>query len=146
MSTGSTSAPTEAVHPDLAGGVAVVTGGGRGLGFSMAAALARQGMHVALLDVLSDVADAADRLADASGARTVGLSADVTDGASLATAFDAATDRLGEPSVLLNAAGVALWADSVDLPAADWRRVVDMGKLRGRCSLWEDRPGRCMPG
>jgi NAD(P)-dependent dehydrogenase (short-subunit alcohol dehydrogenase family) len=126
MSTGSTSGPSEAVHPDLAGRVAVVTGGGRGLGLSMAAALARQGMHVALLDVLTDVADVAGRMAQASGVRTAGVFADVTDEASLAAAFDEVAARLGEPTVLVNAAGVALWADSEDVPAADWRRVVDV--------------------
>jgi NAD(P)-dependent dehydrogenase (short-subunit alcohol dehydrogenase family) len=48
MSTGATHDHTEAVHPDLAGGLAVISGGGRGLGRSMAGALARQGMHVAI--------------------------------------------------------------------------------------------------
>ena len=44
---------------DLNGQVAVVTGGARGIGFSLAGALARLGVHVALLDLLPDVTDSA---------------------------------------------------------------------------------------
>jgi NAD(P)-dependent dehydrogenase (short-subunit alcohol dehydrogenase family) len=117
----------EALHPDLAGGVAVVTGGGRGLGRSMAGALGRQGMHVALLDVLADVEDEASRLGqECGGLATMGVHADVTDEASLASALDAVAGSLGRPTVLVHAAGVTQWADSEHLSAADWRRVVDI--------------------
>jgi NAD(P)-dependent dehydrogenase (short-subunit alcohol dehydrogenase family) len=120
------SAAAEAVHPDLAGQVAVVTGGARGLGFSMASALARQGVDVALLDVLDDVTASAERLAQETGVRASGHRCDVTDDASVAAAFAAATQALGRPSVLVTAAGVAMWADSEQVGAAQWRRVVDI--------------------
>jgi NAD(P)-dependent dehydrogenase (short-subunit alcohol dehydrogenase family) len=126
MDAGTANGGGEALHPDLAGGVAVVTGGGRGLGRSMAGALGRQGMQVALLDVLADVADEASRLAQECGSATAGLHADVTDEASLAAAFAAVAETLGRPTVLVNAAGVTQWADSEHLSAADWRRVVDI--------------------
>jgi NAD(P)-dependent dehydrogenase (short-subunit alcohol dehydrogenase family) len=48
------------VFEDLAGQVAVITGGARGLGFSMAQALARWGTKMALLDVLAEVKDSAE--------------------------------------------------------------------------------------
>ena len=47
------------VFEDLAGQVAVITGGARGLGLSMAQALARWGTKIALLDVLAEVKDSA---------------------------------------------------------------------------------------
>jgi len=126
MDAGAAKVGGEALHPDLAGGVAVVTGGGRGLGRSMAGALGRQGMHVALLDVLADVADEASLLGEQCGRATAGLHADVTDEASLAAAFAAVAEALGRPTVLVHAAGVTQWADSEHLSAADWRRVVDI--------------------
>ena len=126
MNAGTANAGGEALHPDLAGGVAVVTGGGRGLGRSMAAALGRQGMHVALLDVLTDVAEEASRLGHECGSATAGLHADVTNVASLTAAFAAVAERLGRPTVLVNAAGVTQWADSEHVSAADWRRVIDI--------------------
>lgn len=116
----------EAVHPDLAGKVAAVTGGGRGLGLSMAAALARQGMHVALLDLLPEVEDGAIDFAQSHGVRAMGVQVDVTDEDAVAAAFAAVAERLGAPDVLVNAAGIAVWAESEDQSAQEWRRVVDI--------------------
>ena len=62
---------------DLTGQVAVVTGGARGIGFSLARALARQGVAVALFDLLDDVAGSAGTLAE-TGPKTLGLRVDVT--------------------------------------------------------------------
>ena len=92
----------------------------------MAGALGRQGMHVALLDVLADVADEAAVLAHECGCATAGLHADVTDEASLTAALAAVAEALGRPTVLVNAAGVTQWADSERVSAADWRRVLDI--------------------
>ncbi len=111
---------------DLDDRIAVVTGGGRGLGLRMAGALAAQGVRVALLEVLPEVEEAAERLAAQSGRTAIGVRADVTDDGSLAAAFGTVRDRLGVPSILVNAAGVSHWAESVDEPAAEFRRVVDI--------------------
>lgn len=109
---------------DLAGNVALITGGARGLGYSLAEALASQGCPVALLDVLPTVADSAERLAAKHGVESVGLLADVTDPVSLANAFETATAALGVPQVLVTAAGITIWNDSVDVPPDEWRRVL----------------------
>lgn len=111
---------------DLNGTVAVVTGGGRGLGHEMADALAEQGVDVALLDVGDGVADAAAQLAERRGVRAVGLQADVTDDAALEQVFTRVADELGTPGVLVNAAGVAGWSAAEETPAADWRRIIDI--------------------
>ncbi|WP_432485080.1 SDR family oxidoreductase [Kineococcus esterisolvens] len=116
----------EAVHPDLAGGVAVVTGGGRGLGRSMAAALARQGMSVALLDLLRTVEEEGTRLHGETGAAALGTVTDVTDPDSIEAAFQRVEAELGTPRVLVNAAGIAVWADALDQPVEQWRRVLDV--------------------
>ena len=79
---------------DLNGQVAVVTGGARGIGFSLAGALARLGVHVALLDLLPDVTDSAGTLA-AAGVTTLGLSVDVTSEDALATPRSRATTAAG---------------------------------------------------
>ena len=63
---------------DLAGQVAVITGGARGLGFSMAQALARWGTKIALLDVLTEVKDSAETVQHEFAVECVGVPADVT--------------------------------------------------------------------
>jgi NAD(P)-dependent dehydrogenase (short-subunit alcohol dehydrogenase family) len=114
------------VFEDLAGKVAVVTGGARGLGFSMASALARQGVSVGLVDLLEDVHESAERLAAAHGVDAVGATADVTSADDVAEAFAGIASALGSPNLLVNAAGITVWEDSLDASPESWRRVIDI--------------------
>jgi NAD(P)-dependent dehydrogenase (short-subunit alcohol dehydrogenase family) len=137
------------VFEDLKDKVAVVTGGARGLGLQMARALAGQGVHVALLDVLPDVEDSARALGDDLGVPWVGVQADVTDDESVAAAFSRVGETLGTPTILVNAAGVADWADSVSLSRASWQRVLDINltgtflccQALARACIAAERPG-----
>jgi NAD(P)-dependent dehydrogenase (short-subunit alcohol dehydrogenase family) len=110
---------------DLDGQVAVVTGGARGIGFSLAGALARQNVHVALLDLLPDVTDSAETLA-AAGVTTLGLIVDVTSEEALATAFTELSRELGSPTILVNAAGITVWEDSLEGTKASWSKVIEV--------------------
>jgi NAD(P)-dependent dehydrogenase (short-subunit alcohol dehydrogenase family) len=114
------------VFEDLDGRVAVVTGGARGLGLTMARALARWGVRPALLDVLPEVADSAATLQAETGIASIGLTTDVTDEQSVAAAFAEVERALGSPSILVNAAGITVWEDSIDAPLASWQRVIDI--------------------
>lgn len=111
---------------DLGGRVAVVTGGARGLGYAFAGALARWGVDIALLDVLPEVTDSAQTLRAEAGVATVGLLADVTDEEAVAEAFRTAQESLGTPTLLVNAAGITVWEDSLDATKASWQRVIDI--------------------
>lgn len=111
---------------DLRGRHAVVTGGARGLGYQMATALARMGCAVSLLDVLDDVAASAERLAADFDVPTASARCDVTGPESIAAALRTVIAANGTPHVLVAAAGIAVHNDSVDVPAEEWRRVVDI--------------------
>jgi 3-oxoacyl-[acyl-carrier protein] reductase len=109
---------------DLTGQVALVTGASSGLGVRFAQVLAGNGAAVAL------VARRAERLAavkaeiERAGGRAVALEADVLDRAAIARAFDAAEQAFGTVTILVNNAGVAHGGRAVELPEAEWRRVV----------------------
>ena len=89
---------------DLTEKVAVVTGGGSGLGAASAAALARHGATVVVLD--RDQA-AAEETALKLGHDSFGLSCDVSDYEQVRSAFTTVAQRCGYVSVLHNNAGVS---------------------------------------
>ena len=87
----------------LYGKVAVVTGGGRGIGKALARALASEGCRVAIGDVDSAAAEAA---AAELGGEAVGLALDVTDRPGFTAFLDEVERRLGPIDVLVNNAGI----------------------------------------
>ena len=104
----------------------MVTGGGRGLGLSMARSLATRGADIALLDVLPGVESVAAELAARSGRQVVGHHVDVTNDESVLAGLDLASEALGVATVLVNAAGIAMDKPALETTTADWRRVIDV--------------------
>jgi 2-keto-3-deoxy-L-fuconate dehydrogenase len=105
---------------DFQGLVAIVTGGGSGIGLATARLLGARGARVAVLDL--DPAAAA-----AEGA--VPLVADVTDEDSVGAAVAAAVGRFGGVDVLVNNAGIGAVGTVEDNPYEEWRRVLDTNLL-----------------
>ena len=94
---------------ELSGRVAVVTGGGAGIGHAISTALAEAGAAVALLDIDGAAAGRAARdLVAAGGAgAAVGVACDVSDREQVERALDDVSERLGPVDILVNNAGVS---------------------------------------
>ena len=112
----------------LAGKVAVVTGGSSGIGRATAMALASLGARVALLNRDSQSAEAQAALAQVrtSGSQAMGLSCDTSDAAAVTEAARQVEAELGAADILVNAAGILKAGSLADLPAQEWRRVIDV--------------------
>lgn len=111
---------------DLNGRTAVITGGARGIGLTVARSLAADGAKIALFDLLDNVADAAKQIADKYGVESLGQQLDVTDRDATIAAFNAVGGQLGVPQVLVTAAGIEINNDSVNVTADEWRKVIDV--------------------
>jgi NAD(P)-dependent dehydrogenase (short-subunit alcohol dehydrogenase family) len=91
------------VDLQLAGRRALVTGGSRGIGRAIAAALTAEGVDVAVTGLDGGrVAQAAGELGSASGRRVIGLAMDTADDRSVTEAVAAATEALGGIDILVN--------------------------------------------
>jgi len=108
--------------------VAIVTGGSRGIGRAVAAALLQHGAHVAISGVNKEhLAQAEVDLTNAAagGARVLVFTADVRDQLSVQSMVDETVRREGGVDILVNNAGVG-WFGGVESQGHDeWRRVMD---------------------
>jgi NAD(P)-dependent dehydrogenase (short-subunit alcohol dehydrogenase family) len=93
--------------PSLKGSHAAVTGGGSGIGAAAARELARQGARVTLMGRSRERLDAVAKAIAAAGGTAAVEPVDVTESASVASAFASAAARLGPLSILVNNAGAA---------------------------------------
>ena len=95
---------------ELAGRVAVITGGAGGVGRALGERVAREGMKVVLADVFADPLDEAVAGIRATGADAIGVATDVSDLASVEHLADVAYDTYGAVHLLCNNAGVGAGA------------------------------------
>jgi NAD(P)-dependent dehydrogenase (short-subunit alcohol dehydrogenase family) len=115
---------------DLSGRTALVTGGSKGLGRTIALALARAGADVALAArTQADLDRAADEIR-ALGRAALPVSADVTDEPSIEAMVGRVLRDFGRIDILVNNAGVADQRAVVDMDTAYWDRVISIN-LRG---------------
>ncbi|HEX6165114.1 MAG TPA: SDR family oxidoreductase [Vicinamibacterales bacterium] len=112
----------------LAGKVAVVTGGSRGLGLAAAHALIAEGAHTVICargaDALKSAAQSLQKSATA-GARVAHVAADVSTEAGVKAVVDAALREFGGIDVLVNNVGLAKGADLETTSDADWQEAFD---------------------
>jgi NAD(P)-dependent dehydrogenase (short-subunit alcohol dehydrogenase family) len=110
----------------LDGKIALVTGGARGLGLTMATALAEAGADLALSGrTAATCHDAASALASATGRRVKGFAADVTSADDVARLVEGVERELGPIDILINNAGVNIRGTVGELSEADWDTVID---------------------
>jgi len=105
--------------------VAIVTGGGTGIGKAAALALLRDGWSVAVAGRRKEPLDATVTESGA-GDRALAVPTDVTDPAQVRALFDATVAKWGRVDMLFNNAGMGLGQTLLeDIAIEDWKRVVD---------------------
>lgn len=112
---------------DLRGRVAVVTGGGSGLGLQMAEALADAGADIVVCARKLDRCErAAAQLSDRYGTTVLGLRCDLREPRQIDEVIGQAISQLGRIDILVNNSGTSWGAAPDVLPLESWRHVLDV--------------------
>jgi 2-dehydro-3-deoxy-D-gluconate 5-dehydrogenase len=108
----------------LDGSVAIVVGGGGGLGGAMARGLAEAGAATIVADVSLDTARSVAKTIEDAGGRAAPLDVDVTSRDSVERMTRVAEERFGPVDVLVNCAGITRRGPAVDYAEDDWNRIL----------------------
>jgi NAD(P)-dependent dehydrogenase (short-subunit alcohol dehydrogenase family) len=108
------------------GRIAVVTGGGSGIGSAICSRLAADGAAVAVLDRDAGSAEEVAATIAAGGGTAIGVEADVTDRSHVEAAVGRTVDRLGAPTILVNSAGLHVVGPFLKIDLPTWQRVFDV--------------------
>lgn len=116
--------------PGLAGQVAVVTGGSRGLGFEIARGLSAAGATVVLASRDPDAcSSAAKSISAATAERALAHPCDVSDEDSVARLVDFTIRQLGQLHILVNSAGLMIIGPAESVSRADFQRCLDVNLI-----------------
>jgi carbohydrate kinase (thermoresistant glucokinase family) len=127
-------------HPlfDLTGKTAVVVGGTSGIGLAMAVGLAEAGADVVASSRRKEQVDEAATLIESRGRKSLRLTSDVGDRATLQALLDETVKAWGKVDILINCAGKIKRAPTVDFPEDVWNDIMDTnvtGTLRA-CQIF----------
>jgi meso-butanediol dehydrogenase / (S,S)-butanediol dehydrogenase / diacetyl reductase len=115
---------------ELNGKVAVVTGGGSGIGAEIVRQLAGHGADVVISDINLAAAEAVQSAVVAQGHKAIAVKHDVTSGAAAAALVARAEAELGPIDILVNNAGVSGNSPFLEMTEEEWDRVLDIN-LKG---------------
>ena len=114
----------------LNGRVALVTGGGQGIGRAFAHALGEAGAAVAVVDLVPVTAEKVAAELQTKGIEAVAIQADVTRSDQVQAMVQSIIKRWDRLTIAVNNAGIGLWGDAERMDEHDWDRMLDIN-LKG---------------
>ncbi len=111
---------------DLSGKVAIVTGGGRGLGQQMAEGFAEAGANVVVCSRKLEACQVVSEGLKKIGADSIALKCDVTNPEDVKMVVDQTLERFGRIDILVNNSGATWGALTEEMPLVAWKKVIDV--------------------
>lgn len=105
-------------------GIALITGGGRGIGRAIALAFARAGLEVAVVSRSQEQIESVKSEIETLGRRAIAIPCDVSDNASVRATVAQIRAKLGAITVLVNNAGIHLAKRFSSVTAAEWQNIL----------------------
>ena len=111
---------------DLTGKTAIVTGGGRGLGFVMAEALAEAGSNVVICSRKQEACESAAKKLNNNGIKALGFECDITNPFQVERLKQYVLSELGQIDILINNSAITWGASFEEYPLDKWERVIEV--------------------
>ncbi len=115
---------------DFKGQVAIITGGGRGIGRAIAEGLAKKGVNLAIVDIDSDMAVKTASDLSALDIKAIGMRLDVSNAEDVKKVFSEIRKEFGRIDILINNAGITRDGLMIRMKDEDWDTVIAIN-LRG---------------
>lgn len=114
----------------MTGHTAIVTGGGRGIGKSIAEALAKKGVNIAVVGTNLEVAAQTSLDLQSIGVKSIAIQADVSISSDVKNIFDKTVSEFGKVDILVNNAGITRDSLIIRMKDEDWDKVINVN-LKG---------------
>lgn len=111
---------------DLQGKVALVTGGGRGLGAAICQVLGKAGVTVVAADIRENLVQQVAQEIEEAGGQALALRADISDPQQVDETMRRIDSQFGRLDILVNNAAIDITVPIEELSVDDWRRIVDI--------------------
>jgi 3-oxoacyl-[acyl-carrier protein] reductase len=107
----------------------IITGAASGIGRASGEALAARGQPLALVDVNAAMLSQAVESCRGGPARVLAFPCDISDEPAVQRTYKEIRNAFGTPATLVNCAGVGRFAPFLDLPSAEWSRMLNINVL-----------------
>ena len=114
---------------DLKNKNALITGAGKGIGKSIALALAKEGVNIILVARTQDEIDSVAAKVRSLRVKALAITADVADINSVDAAVAKALAEFGTIDILINNAGIAAFGKFLELEPTDWERIIQVNLM-----------------
>lgn len=113
----------------LLGKNAIITGAGRGIGYAVAIALAKEGVNVGLIARSKEQLQEVVKEVESIGVNATFAIADVSNNEEVLKAAELITSELGTIDILINNAGIAKFGNFMDLEIAEWEKIIQVNLM-----------------
>ncbi|HEY9604377.1 MAG TPA: SDR family oxidoreductase [Allocoleopsis sp.] len=112
------------ITPSLQGKIAIVTGGGRGLGQAICQMLGEAGAIAIVADIQNDLAEKVSQDIQQDGGKAQALQLDVSNAEQVESALGQIVNQYGHLDILINNAGIDVTLPVEELTVQDWERIM----------------------
>jgi NAD(P)-dependent dehydrogenase (short-subunit alcohol dehydrogenase family) len=129
---------------DVKDSLALVAGGGGGIGSAIGEGLAAFGARIVVADLFDDQAEEVAKTIREAGGEASAMHLDVTDVQGMDASIETLCQEVGVPNILINCVGTHKEAPAIDYTEADWDRIFDIN-LKGAFFLSQSVAKRQIP-